>query len=388
MLASPFAFLRGAAAVMAGDLAATPVTGLRVQACGDAHLLNFGAYATPERNLVFDLNDFDETLPGPWEWDVKRLAASLVVAGRDLGLGGAAGAQAAGAAVRAYRERLRAQAALPHLAVWYDRISAADVLGLLRGTSRRRAQQDFDRAARRDQLRALATLTTVVDGVLQLRHDPPLLTRASDPRLGDRVRDLYRDNAASLRPELRVLVERYAFVDAARKVVGVGSVGTRCYVLLLRGRGPDDPLFLQLKEARPSVLEPFAGASAAASDGERVVTGQRLLQSASDIFLGWGQAGETHYYVRQLQDMKGAADLAAMTAADLAAYGALCGAALARGHARSGDAAALSGYLGRGDAFDQAVVAFAQRYADQTERDHAALVAAVRAGRVAAEAGV
>ena len=385
MLESPFAFLRGAAVVMASDLALTPTTSITVQACGDAHLANFGAYATPERNLVFDVNDFDETLPAPWEWDIKRLAASIIVAGRTHRFAEGACSGAASAAVRSYRERLNAFARMGYLDVWYARIDAASVMRTLPRAVSKVAQQDFAQARKRDNLQALATMTTVVDGRPRIKDDPPLVTHLSDPHLGDHILTIDRTYRASLQDDRRLLLDRYAYVDSARKVVGVGSVGTRCYIVLLGGKDNRDPLFLQIKEASQSVLEPYAGRSACRNHGPRVVRGQQLMQAASDIFLGWGWLDRTHYYLRQLRDMKGSVDMTAVTSGQLVDYAELCGWALARAHARSGDAARISGYLGTGDAIDRAITAFAQAYADQTERDHDSLVTAVKEGQVVAQ---
>jgi uncharacterized protein (DUF2252 family) len=373
MLASPFAFLRGAPAVMARDLATTPATGITVQACGDAHLLNFGLFATPERNLVFGLNDFDETLPAPWEWDVKRLATSFVVAARTVGFDQAAGRRAALAAVRVYREQLARYAGMRLLEVWYSRVDAAVVIALARGRRRRAMADRMARAEHHTNLEALPRLTEPTGDGRRFLEEPPLLTHAEECHSGwvEEVLARYRE---SLPDERRLLLGRFRAVDAARKVVGVGSVGTRCYVLLLLGDRHDDPLLLQVKQAATSVLEPYAGRSRYRHAGRRVVIGQRLLQTASDIFLGWTSDGAAHYYVRQLWDMKGSIDLDTLTPADLYHYGRLCGWVLARAHARSGDAAAISGYLGTGDRFDGAVADFAEAYADQTEADYATFV--------------
>jgi len=388
MLESPFTFLRGAAAVMAADLATTPVSGIAVQASGDAHLANFGIYGTPERNLVFDIKDFDETLPGPWEWDLKRLAASVVVAGRANGLSAPACTDAALATARCYRERVAALAPARQLDVWYARVDAAAVMIAVSGGSRETAERELAQAGRREHLQSLAKLATMRDGRPRILDDPPLVAHASDSRLGDRLPTLLRRYRASLQEDRRALLGRFAIADFARKVVGVGSVGTRCYIVLLTGNGDDDPLFLQIKEARASVLAAHLGPSGHNNEGKRVVQGQRLLQAASDIFLGWGGVGGTHYYLRQLRDMKGSVRIPSLGAGALRAYGASCGEALARAHARSADAAPIAGYLGAGGAFDRAVASFAHAYADQTERDYAALVAAVKAGRVAATTGV
>jgi uncharacterized protein (DUF2252 family) len=375
MLASPFAFLRGAPGVMAHDLASTPVTGITVQACGDAHLLNFGLFATPERNLVFGLNDFDETLPGPWEWDVKRLATSLVVAAPTAGLDQAAGRRAAQAAVRVYREQLARYAGMRLLEVWYSRVDASVIIAMSRGRRRRAVADRLARAQHHTNLDALPRLTKPSGDSRRFVEDPPLLTHVEECHPGwvEEILGRYR---ASMPDERRQLLARFRAHDAARKVVGVGSVGTRCYVVLLLGDRHDDPLLLQVKQATASVLEPHAGRSRYRHAGRRVVTGQRLLQTASDIFLGWTSDGAADYYVRQLWDMKGSVNLETLDPADLAPYGRLCGWVLARAHARSGDAAAISGYLGGGDSFDRAVADFAEAYADQTEADHAAFTRA------------
>lgn len=374
MGASPLAFFRGAAAIMAGDLASTPTTALRVQACGDAHLANFGLFATPERNLVFDVNDFDETLQAPFEWDVKRLASSLVVAGRGNGLPEPVSRAAARAAVQTYRAELGRYASMGELEVWYARIDAASVMKVLRGTSRRNAQRVAHKARRRTSLTALSKLTTMRSGRRRIVDDPPLVEHVDG--LVEQVAARFADYRATLPAARRALVDRYSLVDAARKVVGVGSVGTECAVVLLEGKSNDDPLFLQIKTAAPSVLEPYAGPSPFSDAGQRVVEGQLLMQAASDIFLGWTGP----QYVRQLRDMKGGVAPEALDATGLAAYGRVCGAALARAHARSGSAQAITGYLGRGEVFDAAVEDFAAAYADQTERDYGAFLAGVRSG--------
>ena len=386
--ASPFTFLRGSATVMAHDLAATPATGLTVQACGDAHLSNFGGYGTPERNLVFDLNDFDETLPAPWEWDVKRLAASVVVASRDNGFRAADGANAARAAVRSYRERMALFAPMSHLDVWYTRISAADAGASMPKPARKDFARGAQKATHRDRLQALSKMTKVVDGAVRIVDDPPIIIHHSDELVGDHLPAMAKAYRSSLHDEISALLERYAFVDFAQKAVGVGSVGTRCYVVLLQGNNDQDPLFLQIKEAGPSALEPFAAKSQYGNHGQRVVHGQRQTQAASDIFLGWGRLKGVDFYVRQLRDMKGSAEVSLLPPDQMSLYAELCGWALARAHARSGDAATIAGYLGTGDAFDEALVAFATAYADQTERDHAALMAAITSGKVVAETGL
>ncbi|MGW3108527.1 DUF2252 domain-containing protein [Streptomyces sp. NPDC001100] len=389
MVASPFAFLRGSAAVMAADLASQPHTGLTVQLCGDAHLLNFGLYASPERALLFDLNDFDETFPGPFEWDVKRLAASVAVAARENGHGDGKAHRAALEATATYRTTLRALARKGELAVWYDRIDADSLLPLVRSArDRRRVESSLTRARRRTSLHAVGKLTETVDGRRRIVRDPPLLEPAGASDMAA-VRKIFSDYRSTLSEERRLLLDRYRFVDAARKVVGVGSVGTRCFIVLLAGRDQDDPLFLQIKEARKSVLEEHLPSGPYVHPGRRVVVGQRLLQAASDIFLGWmtGPQGRAFYW-RQLRDMKGSADVAGMSPAELLAYGRLCGTALARAHARSGDRVAIAAYLGGTDTFEHAVADFASAYAAQTTADHASLSAAVAAGVVTAAPGI
>ncbi len=389
MLVSPFTFLRGAAEVMAHDLAQTPDTGVRVQACGDAHLLNFGVFATPERHLVFDVNDFDETLPGPWEWDVKRLAASIAVAARnvsdDPGVPGRRCAGWCGPIASAWVQL----AIMAPIDVWYERIDVDAVLELARRQktpSRSTVERVVERARHHTSQTALPKLTEFVDGRRRIIEDPPLILHEHlEFDVARKVVEAYVDSMA---PDRRVLMERYRVVDAARKVVGVGSVGTRCHVVLLMD--PDDgaPLFLQVKEAEVSVLAPFAGESEYDHHGQRVVSGQRLMQAASDIFLGWatGPYGRD-YYVRQLRDMKGSVNVDLMSPDDLGRYSSLCGLTLARAHARSGDAAVIAGYLGAGDQFDRAIVAFAEGYAEQTVLDHAALQQAVADGRIEAVSG-
>ncbi|MER5514656.1 DUF2252 domain-containing protein [Streptomyces sp. NPDC002763] len=389
MAASPFAFLRGAAAVMAADLAAQPHTGLTVQLCGDAHLLNFGLYASPERTLVFDLNNFDETFPGPFEWDVKRLAVSVAVAARENGHSEVRARAATRAAVAGYRTAIRRLAGLGELAVWHERVDADGLPHLVRSARRRcRIEDSLTRARRRTSLHALGTLTEVVGGRRRIIQDPPLLEPAGAPDMAS-LRKIFSDYRSTLAEERRLLLDRYRFLDAARKVVGVGSVGTRCFIVLLAGRDADDPLFLQIKEARKSVLEQHLPNGPYAHPGHRVVAGQRLLQAAGDIFLGWttGPQGRAFYW-RQLRDMKGSAEIAAMDPKDLRGYAALCGATLARAHARSGDRIAIAAYLGGTDAFDHAITDFALAYADQTVTDHAVLDAAVTAGVLTAAPGV
>ncbi|MFC9594993.1 DUF2252 domain-containing protein [Streptomyces sp. NPDC056944] len=388
MAVSPFAFLRGAAGVMAADLGAERHTGLTVQLCGDAHLLNFGVYASPERTLLFDVNDFDETLPGPFEWDVKRLAASVTVAALQNGSTKPKAHRAALVAVESYRTTMRRLAGLGELDVWYERISADDILHVVRREDRARLTKRLASARRRTSLQALNKLTEK-DGAGH-RHivdDPPLLERATDV---DRVTlgKIFSDYRSSLAEERRVLLDRYHFVDAARKVVGVGSVGTRCFVLLLEGRDDSDPLILQIKEAGRSALEQYLPPTAYPHQGRRVVAGQRLTQAASDIFLGWMTGPEQrHFYWRQLRDMKGSAEVESMSPATLRDYARLCGRALARAHARTGDRVAIAAYLGGGDVFDRAVADFALAYAGQNADDYAVLGAAIAAGMVTASPG-
>src|SRR5215216_1748244 len=393
MMASPFAFLRGSAIVMANDLASTPKSGIQAQLCGDAHLLNFGAYASPERTLLFDLNDFDETLAGPWEWDIKRLAASFVVAGRDNGFDAADCHAAAQAVTASYRQRMGELSEMGELEVWYSRIGEAEIQGLLSSAragkkTTKKLSKNVQKARGRDSLQALSKLTTVVDGRRRIIDDPPLLVRIPE---GDEIRAqvyaILESYKRTLQEDRRHLLDRYRFVDAARKVVGVGSVGTRAYVVLLEGRDQDDPLFLQVKEAGPSILESYVESNTYEHHGHRVVAGQRLMQAASDIFLGWfrGTAGRDFYW-RQLKDMKGSANVEGMTPDELVIYAGLCGWTLARAHARSGDRVSIAAYLGKSERFDGAIADFAEAYADQTERDHAALCAAVKSGRVATDA--
>ncbi|CAO5173699.1 DUF2252 domain-containing protein [Frankia sp. AiPs1] len=404
MLESPFRFFRGAAALMAADLARTPVSGIHVQLCGDAHLLNFRLLASPERHLMFDLNDFDETLPGPWEWDVKRLAASLVIAGRANGFGRSTRRAAVLAAAGAYRGWMRRFAAMTTLDVWYAHVEADQLRDQLADALPGRAARQVARATRRargrDRHRAFAALTETTPAGPRFRSDPPLLVPvrellagADRDRLTGQLTAIVDEYGATLGDDRRTLLHRYRLVDVARKVVGVGSVGTRCWVALLLGRGPDDPLLLQVKEAQTSVLAEHLPASRYDSQGERVVAGQRLMQAAGDIFLGWrrvdGIDGQRRdFYIRQLEDWKGIAVPARMNAHGLALFGRLCGATLARAHARSGDPVAIAAYLGAGDAFDRAITRFAEAYADQNERDHAALAEAARTGRITTAQGV
>lgn len=387
MLVSPFTYLRGSPAVMAADLATTPTTGIDVQACGDAHLLNFGLFGTPERHLVFDLNDFDETLPGPWEWDVKRLLTSVVVAARTMGLAEPDADRAAFAGARAYRDAINRFAVMNQLDIWYAHIDVDDVIGMLEGRRRRMVERTAAKSRLHTSEQALAKLTQVVDGRRRITDDPPVVVHVDDG-LEPVAAAAFHRYEASLPEDRRVLLAQYEFVDVARKVVGVGSVGTRCHIVLLSGRVHGDPLFLQVKEAEASVLEPYVGRSAHPTAGERVVSGQRITQASSDMLLGWTSIDDLHFYVRQLRDMKGSADLSELDAQGLVTYASLCAATLARAHARTGAAPMLSGYLGTGDRFDQALTRFAVAYADQNERDFQRLVAAAADGRIEVRSGV
>jgi uncharacterized protein (DUF2252 family) len=404
MLTSAFSFYRGAALIMAHDLAATPVTGISTQLCGDAHLSNFGLFGSAERRLVFDLNDFDETLPGPWEWDVKRLAASLVVAGRENGFAKKDRSRIVLTTVARYRTAMREFAALGNLDVWYADADAdavqAGLAAQLDAAQRKRLAKALAKAHTRDSTQALEKLTRLVNGERRIVADPPLVAPISDllpdverDELTHRLRQLITQYSQSLPPDRRALIDQYTVVDIARKVVGVGSVGTRAWIILLLGRDDQDPLFLQAKEAQPSVLASFLGDSEYANQGQRVVAGQRLMQATGDIFLGWqgldGIDGQPRdFYVRQLRDWKASAVIEAMTAADLSWYGALCGWTLARAHARSGDRIAIAAYLGGSAVFEHAVAEFAEAYADQNERDYQALVAAAESGRVTSRSGL
>ncbi|MFE6839372.1 DUF2252 domain-containing protein [Streptomyces sp. NPDC057705] len=401
MSESPFRFYRGAAAIMASDLAGSPDSGVTVQLCGDAHLLNFRLLASPERRLMFDINDFDETLPGPWEWDVKRLSASFVIAARANGFDDAERAGIVSATVRSYREAMRGFAGMGNLDVWYAKIDADRLEALttdqLDKSGRKKLARAMEKARSRDTLQVFDKLTEPVGGRPSIAADPPLLVPLADlmpdverGELESRLRRLLDSYALTMASDRRALLEDYHLADVARKVVGVGSVGTRCWILLLLGRDGRDPLFLQAKEADTSVLAPHIGASRYRNQGERVVSGQRLMQAASDIFLGWERVDgidgkQRDFYVRQLRDWKGIAMPETMSPAQLQTFGELCGITLARAHARSGDRIAIAAYLGRSEAFDRALVTFAEAYADQNERDHQALVDAVRAGRLPAQ---
>jgi uncharacterized protein (DUF2252 family) len=403
MMVSPFTYFRGAALPMASDLAATPVSGLPVQACGDAHLSNFGIFGSAERRLVFDVNDFDETLPGPWEWDVKRLAASMEVAARGQGFSGKQRRAIVAATVASYRRAMRSFAGMSDLEVWYahadmDRLQS-EFGSRMKARQRKQVSKGLAKARTRDSMQEVGKLTRTVDGAPRIISDPPLLVPVSEllgsqadrKLIESELSDLIGRYRRTLETDRRYLLDQFQFADMARKVVGVGSVGTRCWIVLLLGRHDADPLFLQVKEASESVLSRFAGASKYANQGQRVVAGQRLMQASSDIFLGWqrtetgldGQARD--FYVRQLRDWKFSIDIEAMVPRGMSLYGELCGWTLARAHARSGDRIAIAAYLGGSDAFDQAITQFAGAYADQNEIDHQALVAAVAAGRITAQ---
>ena len=401
MILSPFSYYRGAALPMASDLAATPVSGLPVQACGDAHLSNFGIFGSAERRLVFDVNDFDETLPGPWEWDVKRLAASMEVAARGNGFRGKKRRQIVAHTVGHYRQAMRGFAGMGDLDVWYARADMdelrAQLEDQLKARQRRTVDKDLAKARTRDSMQEVAKLTRMVNGRPRIISDPPLIVPIGE-LLEQKDREAFETQIAviasyqgTLETDRRYLLAQYEFTDSARKVVGVGSVGTRCWIILMHGSDESDPLFLQVKEAEQSVLSRFVGASKYANQGQRVVAGQRLMQASSDIFLGWQpiEAGldrkKRDFYVRQLRDWKYSVDIEDMIPRTMRLYGQLCGWTLARAHARSGDRIAIAAYLGASDTFDQAITEFAAAYADQNEKDHQALAAASSSGRIIAE---
>jgi uncharacterized protein (DUF2252 family) len=404
MLVSPFTFYRGAALVMAADLAGTPNTGLRTQLCGDAHLSNFGIFASPERHAIFDVNDFDETLPGPFEWDVKRLAASLEIAGRDNGFKRKERKSVVLAACRSYREAMVTLAGQSNLDVWYAHLDVdrelAKIKPLLRPDRVRRTEKLLAKARTRDNLQAFDKLTTTVDGQARITSDPPLIVPVTEllpemeaTELFTRLRALLSSYRRTLSSDRRHLLEQFRLVDMARKVVGVGSVGTRAWILLMEGVDHEDPIILQAKEAQSSVLEEYAGRSLYANQGQRVVSGQRLMQASSDIFLGWQRAKgvdavDRDYYLRQLRDWKMSLAPEQMIPEGMAVYGALCGWTLARAHARSGDRVAIAAYLGDDDTFDRAIAAFAAAYADLNERDHATLKAAAESSRISVQSGL
>ena len=414
MLVSPFTFYRGAAKIMAADLDGTPTAGLHVQLCGDAHLSNFGAFASPERELLFGLNDFDETLPGPFEYDVKRLAASFTIAGRNNGFGKADTRAATRASVAAYREAMADFAQMGRLEVWYAHLTEEELLQAMRHAAKaaktkkqakaaRRAEKTAEKVAAkahtRDSLQALSKLGELVDGRYRIVSQPPIVVPMRDlaatyglsrDQIERMLHEQFRAYRATLRDDQRLLLEQFELVDVARKVVGVGSVGTRAFIVLLQGRDQQDPLFLQVKEATRSVLEGPLPKSRYRQHGERVVYGQRLMQAASDIFLGWARGAEDnrYFYWRQLRDMKGSVEVESMAPLGLSLYAGLCGWSLARAHARSGDPVAIAAYLGKGDQFDRSIADFAKRYADQNERDYQAFAEAIRSGRLQALEGV
>jgi len=405
MLVSPFTFYRGAAMIMAHDLAATPRSGLNVQCCGDAHLSNFGVFASPERALVFDVNDFDETLPGPWEWDVKRLAVSMLIAARSNGFRAKEQDRIMLDTVGQYRTAMAQFAGMKQLEVWYAHLDIQSVLqehaSQFKPKQVKRTEKTLAKAQTKDSMTAFSKLTHVVDGKVQIVDESPLIVPIGQLAQGgeldeivEQLHQLLRDYRGTLEFDRRVLLEAFELTDLARKVVGVGSVGTRAYIALLLGRDGQDPLFLQMKEAEASVLEEFLGPSEFSNHGERVVVGQRLMQAVSDIFLGWlhvdtGLDGKSRdFYVRQLKDWKGSAEIEQMVPEGMATYGKLCGWTLARAHARSGDGIAIAAYLGNGDTFDRAIVEFSKAYADQNELDYQALSEAVNSGRIKAQTGL
>jgi len=387
MCASPFAFYRGSAALMARDLAGTPVTHLRVQTCGDCHVANFGGFGSPERRLVFDINDFDETLPGPWEWDVKRLAASIVLAGRDRGMKERHCGDAARRAVESYRMHMREYGGMRAIEVWYSHLGAALLIDKATNAAAKVRWREVEAQARLQTAEhVFPKITSIVDGRRRILDRPPLVYHPRQTqKFEQEVRDIFHRYRLTLPEERRVILDRYKLVDVARKVVGVGSVGTRCDAALLMA-GERDPIFLQIKEAQSSVLEKYLGKSQYRNNGERVVTGQRMLQATPDVFLGWTRDDHGRdYYMRQLRDMKMKVEIETMSAGDWMEYVAVCGWTLARAHARTGDAARIAGYMGKNETFDEAIQEFAVTYADQTERDHGALVKAVRAGKIKVE---
>ena len=398
MAASAFAFYRGAPAVMAKDLSTTPRSDIIVQASGDAHLSNFGLFASPERELVFDANDFDETIPGPWEWDVKRLTASIVIAARSNGFSAAEARASVLATAASYRAQMARFSGMRLLDIWYERTTAADIESALAEgafaarlgvkVARARIQTLFAKARGKDQMKASGSLTAVVDGQWRIVDDPPVVAHVELPGGAASLNTTFSNYRTTLAENRRELVERYRFVDVALKVVGVGSVGTRCFVVLLEGRDEGDPLFLQAKEASASVLGPYVESSKHTNNGERVVVGQRLMQATPDIFLGWTRGPQGRdFYFRQLWDMKGSVDVATLRPPGLAFYGGLCARSLARAHARSGDAVAISAYLGSGDTFDGAVADYSEAYADQNKLDYKAFTAAIAAGQITTQAG-
>jgi uncharacterized protein (DUF2252 family) len=389
MLTSPFAFLRGAAAIMAADLATgTKPTGINVQTCGDMHVANFGVFASAERNLIFGINDFDETVPGPWEWDIKRLVASIVASGRFLGAKKNLCTESVLATVNSYKKNMRYYSEMGHIELVYATITEKDLQQKLPPSVQKGLKKMTDKARERTHFQVLDKIANIVDNKYRLRDDAPFIvheTHTQSGRTVDEALGLFLESyMLSLADDRKQLLKHYRIIDVARKVVGVGSVGTRCWIVFLLGNHSEDPLFLQIKEAQPSVLEPYTSKSTYSNHGQRVVAGQRLLQAAPDIFIGWGEQDGIHFYVRQLRDMKGGVefDPNKVNIENMPEYGKLCGWALALAHAKSGDAAMISGYLGKGDEFDQAMVEFAFAYADQTEQDYQALEAAAASGRI------
>jgi uncharacterized protein (DUF2252 family) len=401
MVESAFAFLRGSAVVMAADLAGTPTSGLLVQLCGDAHISNFGVFATPERKLVFDVNDFDETHPGPWEWDLKRLAASAVVAGRENGFSKKVNREATVGAVRAYAWAMMELSEMTSLEAWYYHVEVDDVQKLLAKASKegkKSAKKMVRKAKTKTQEQTLEKLTTIEDGRRRIVSEPPLLVpfgellteEQKEQITAEQLKEDWGEYVESLPPDRRRLIHRYRATDMALRVGGVGSVGTRCTILILQGGSADDAIILQQKEAGDSVLEAYLGQSEHSNPAQRVVEGQRLMQASSDIFLGWHQSSITdvHYYWRQLKDMKGSVDPSALDEEGFKTYVAVCAVCLARAHARGGDAATISGYMGKGKSLGKAIADFAVAYADQTERDYQALLEAIESGRVVAKTGI
>jgi uncharacterized protein (DUF2252 family) len=371
--------------IMAWDLAHVPHGEHYVQACGDAHLCNFGVFGTPERRLIFDLRDFDETLPGPWEWDVKRLAASIAVAARELGLSSSSAEDAVLRCVRSYRETMRASLDKTYLEAYYLRVDSEEILANAKGKALSYARKSFKKARRRTSMREFKKLVSEIGGELKIKEDRPLIFPVHDLKIEEEISSVLDAYRATLPLNRRLLLEHYHLVDLAYRVVGVGSVGTRCLIALLLGDATDDPLILQIKEAKRSVLEPYVRRCRFQNQGERVVQGQRRLQAASGLLLGWKSRSGHDFYVRQLKDMKGTVDLDEIPSAILEPFSGLCGRTLAHAHARTGDFSVIAGYLGKSDQFDVAIAEFAHDYADQTELDHAALVKAVRQGRLPAE---
>ena len=389
MLTSPFAFLRGAAAIMAADLAANDtISGINVQLCGDMHVANFGVFASAERNLIFGINDFDETIPGPWEWDLKRLVASIVASGRFLGAGKNLCQESVMAAVSSYRKRIRQYANMGNMELLYSTIKEKDILKTLPPSQQKVLKKMTSKARTRTHMQVLDKLTDIIDNKYRLRDDAPFIIHDTHAQSGRPIEEalgfLLESYFLSLADDRKNLLRHYRIVDVARKVVGVGSVGTKCWIIFLAGSSADDPLFLQVKEAQPSVLEPFLSKSVYKNPGQRVIAGQRLIQGAPDIFLGWGELDGITFYVRQLRDMKGGVefDPAKVKLENMPAYCSMCAWALAKAHAKSGDSAMIAGYAGNSDELDIAMVRFAFAYADQTEKDHKALVAAAKSGRI------